>query len=118
VTELAQFSSSWVDGVSVTRVEGEIDLSNVGSFATVLADAAAMSDRMIVDLSAASYIDSSGIAALLGLVGAQEGSVSQVRVVAPEGSHLHRVLQIAQVPRAMPVDATFSQALSKLTQGG
>src|SRR3954469_10711337 len=47
------------------RLAGEFDLSAVGEFRAAI-DAAAVAQPLAVDLSAVSYVDSSGIAALVG----------------------------------------------------
>ncbi|MFB9235763.1 STAS domain-containing protein [Plantactinospora siamensis] len=54
------------DGATVLAVVGEIDMSNVDTFAAALTDAAARAGeaQFVVDLTRAEYIDSAGLAAL------------------------------------------------------
>lgn len=64
-TQLTLNTDRDVDGTPRVVAEGEIDLSNVASFAQALAGASA-GDRspLTIDLSAVSYLDSAGINAL------------------------------------------------------
>jgi anti-sigma B factor antagonist len=54
------------DGVTVVEAQGEIDLATTSQLATALYDAAMISPHVIVDLSAVTYMDSSGFGTLLG----------------------------------------------------
>ncbi|WP_433362911.1 STAS domain-containing protein [Actinoplanes sp. CA-142083] len=51
------------DGTPVLMVTGEIDMSNAGSFALALQEAAG-SGSFVVDLTRVEYIDSAGLAAI------------------------------------------------------
>ncbi len=62
--------STWRDdaGATVLAAAGEIDMSNAASFGAALDEAAAAGPadaRVIVDLTAVSYLDSAGLTALL-----------------------------------------------------
>ncbi len=52
------------DGAAILTVTGEIDMRTVPDFQQVLTQAATSHPRLSVDLTAAAYLDSGGIAAL------------------------------------------------------
>lgn len=54
------------DGVTVVEAQGEIDLATTSQLAAALHEAALTSPQVIVDLSAVTYMDSSGFGTLLG----------------------------------------------------
>jgi anti-sigma B factor antagonist len=56
------FNVSWSTGATVIAVAGEIDMATAPELANVLNDFA--QDSVLVDLSAVTFIDSSGLAAL------------------------------------------------------
>jgi anti-sigma B factor antagonist len=54
------------NGITVIAAEGEIDLATTPQLTAALEEAAMASPYVIVDLSAVTYMDSSGFGALLG----------------------------------------------------
>lgn len=55
---------SHADGLAVTTVRGEIDIATADELSAALDDVAA-EERVVVDLSAVDFMDSSGLAVLL-----------------------------------------------------
>jgi anti-anti-sigma factor len=56
-----------MDGSVVVDVHGEVDLSSAGSLRQVITDAAALRPRrIVVDLEHVTFIDSTGLSALIG----------------------------------------------------
>jgi anti-anti-sigma factor len=53
------------DGEPVVEVAGEVDLSTAGQVEQAIAAVAARGVRVVVDLSAVAFLDSSGVTALL-----------------------------------------------------
>ena len=87
------------DGVPIIRLSGEIDMSNVDALRRTIEPVVARApDRVIFDLSALSFMDSSGIALLLQ-VSAKSESV-RVRRPSPlvqrmiEATGLTDILQV------------------------
>lgn len=83
-----------VHGPSESRVtvEGEVDLSNVAALREAL-DAETTGDRpLVVDLSAVSYIDSSGIAALF-----ERASTARMEIVCPDRAAIRSVVEISRL---------------------
>jgi anti-anti-sigma factor len=79
------------DGAVVLTLSGELDLSTVGALHTALQDVIGRKPSALVfDLADLTFMDSSGIAALLSAV----GSVDSVRVRNPSGI-VRRVIELS-----------------------
>ncbi|MEV6490934.1 STAS domain-containing protein [Actinoplanes sp. NPDC051633] len=65
-TALSFTTDRRADGATVLAATGEIDMSNVASFAAALADARhrAADGAFVIDLTGVEYIDSAGLAAV------------------------------------------------------
>jgi anti-sigma B factor antagonist len=102
-------------GPSVVSLAGELDLSTIPRVEAPLFGE--LSQRaVIVDLSALSFIDSSGMAVLIKAFRAADGDRRMHTVIAP-GSQVERVLRIAGIHRAMPLFADREAALDSLLNG-
>lgn len=88
-------ASGDVDGVRRLRLRGEIDLGTARLIDQALAEVlAAEPDRVVVDLAEVTFIDSSGLNALVrarNLVGEQRGTL----VLAQVPPELRRLLEIS-----------------------
>jgi anti-anti-sigma factor len=97
------------------RVAGEVDLSNAASLeASILALMPNEAVGMVLDLTGLSYLDSAGIRMLLTLVGRFSWRGQQLAIVAPEGSRVRRVLQLAGARGALVVDVPDDEAIEGL----
>ena len=91
----------------VVSLTGELDMVNAPAVAETL-DALADTERpLIVDLTELSFIDSSGIHAILR-PRPQQGSVL---LVCPPGN-IHRVLSVTKIDRVLSVYETLPEALA------
>ena len=103
------------DGVVVAQVSGELDIAGASRTGDTIAEAVPTAARgLVVDFSRLEFIDSSGVAMLFGLARRLSGRRQQLRVVAPEGGPVTRVLEIVEFDRAAPVVGDLEQALSEL----
>lgn len=108
-----QVSSEAHDGYVLVRLEGEVDLSWSQAVRHAVLDALAHGVPVGVDLSAVSYIDSSGIAALVEgfqRARARGGRFVLVAVSDPvravlELARLDRVFLLVATPEAIPAAA-------------
>ena len=92
-----------IGGASIVAVVGELDRATAGKLARALDSAATNRDgRVIVDLTDASFIDSTGIRALI------DGSDVACRfaVVVPPRTHLHRSLVACGAHHVFPLVET------------
>jgi anti-anti-sigma factor len=85
------------------RAGGDIDLTNVGRFETVLDQAAAASSAIIVDLTAVTYCDSATIRALF-LIARRARLTIQVAAAGPINDTLLKVSGLDQVAAVITLD--------------
>src|SRR3954447_11588764 len=79
----------------VVRVAGEVDLSNAGLLSHFLEQEASSGESVTLDLSGISFMDSSGMAALLHGLACMDGS-AQLIVLHPS-RQVRRLLEISGV---------------------
>jgi anti-sigma B factor antagonist/stage II sporulation protein AA (anti-sigma F factor antagonist) len=102
------------DDVIVARLSGEVDLSNARPVGDELA--AAVPNRalgLVLDLSATSYLDSSGVSLVFDLADRLRRRQQKLRLVVTADAPLRRVLRIVDPGAALPtvesVDAAVEQ---------
>jgi anti-sigma B factor antagonist len=96
----------WIEPISeasVVHVEGEVDLSTAPWLADTIASAFEQGRSVIVDLSAVSYLDGSGISVLKH---AAEAHASQL-AVAGSKPQIRRLLEIVHVTDVIPLVASL-----------
>lgn len=104
--------------VVVARVQGELDLSNIGEVrAVVLSSVTNEATGLVVDLSGTTYLDSTGVSLLFDLARRLSRRQQVLRVVVPPGSPVGRVLEFAGVPAVAPVEASVEQAVTSVVEG-
>jgi anti-anti-sigma factor len=114
MTELSQVEFSG-DDVIVARITGEIDLSNASEVGEKLSGAVPNTAfGMVIDLTATSYLDSSGVHLLFELGERLQRRQQQLRVVVPEGGPIRRVLRIVELDEAVPVMASVEDAVAQI----
>jgi anti-sigma B factor antagonist len=109
---LARMSLVAVEGVTVARIEGDIDISNAQELGDALI--AAMSNEslgMVLDLTPLDYLDSSGVHLILGLNGRLRARRQKLRAVAPADAPLRAVLEITAADKTVPVDEQVEDAV-------
>jgi anti-sigma B factor antagonist len=98
----------------VLFVEGELDLAGVEAVEGALGDAAAQGAAVIVDLSACSFIDSSGIATLLRAAGRGNGRARLSLALSGARGQVQRTLELTEVARIVPLFPTPEDAARAL----
>lgn len=117
--ELAQIEIDQSRDVVVARVQGEIDISNVGAAKRELTEGVPNTALgLVVDLSNTTHLDSSGIYLLFQLAKALEGRHQRICVVAPPSAPSSRVLLITGFDQIMSVTSTVSEAMAQVSGGG
>ena len=105
--ETFSLSRNTHDACEVVALAGELDMVHAPTVAETL-DALSDSERpMIVDLTELTFIDSSGIHAILR-PRPQHGTVL---LVCPPGN-IHRVLSVTKIDRVLAVYETLTEALA------
>ena len=99
------------DEVVSSALTGELDISVRRSPpAQRIADAVPSSARgVVVDMTALEFIDSSGVSMLFGLARQVGSHRQELRVVAPPGRPVARVLEIVEFERAAPFTRTWTR---------
>jgi anti-sigma B factor antagonist len=99
--------------VVVASVSGELDVSGAPGLGEGLAEAVPTSvDGLVVDFTDLEFIDSSGIAMLFGLVRHLASRRQELRVVAPPGQPVARVLELVDFERAAPIHDDLDGAVA------
>ena len=98
-----------LQGIRLVRVRGEVDLSWSQRLRKTILDALASTRPVAVDLSAVTYIDSSGIAALVEGFQNARGKGQRFSLVAVS-KPVHAVLELARLDRVFPIFATLEDA--------
>jgi anti-sigma B factor antagonist len=102
------------DGAVVT-VEGEVDAANVDDVRRAIVRGAAGADLVVVDLTEATYMDSSMIGLLLTVAKELREQRGDLRVVAPETGRCRRVLVLSGVEDLFSLHETVGGALAGAT---
>jgi anti-anti-sigma factor len=103
------------DEVVVARLTGDLDISAAERTGKRIAEAVPSSARgLVVDMSELEFMDSSGVSMLFSLARQVGSHRQQLRVVAPPGRPVSRVLQIVEFDRAAPVDADVESAVAEI----
>ena len=101
-----------VRGAAVIELVGEHDVSTVASLTDALGKIGPEEAR-IVDLSAATFIDSSILTALVGAASRDGGAAATV-MVAPPGSAAARLFELTQAGAAMSIYESADVALARV----
>ena len=103
------------DDVVVARLTGELDISVAERTGRKIADAVPSSAvGVVVDMGELGFMDSSGVSMLFSLARQVGSHRQQLRVVAPSGRPVSRVLEIVEFSRAAPVDADVESAVAEI----
>jgi anti-sigma B factor antagonist len=101
-----------VEGVPVLAVAGELDIGTAPRLVTQIDRAC--TKRLLVDLSALEFCDSTGLRALFGA--AQEARVrrARLRIVAPANAGAARVFELAGASEFLPLVESPTEGLAQL----
>ncbi len=87
--------------IAVVRGEGRLNMVSAGSLReTVTAAIAAGRRRIVVDLGATSFMDSSGLGALIGCLKSARQAEGDLRIAAPN-EQVSMVLRLSNVDRIL-----------------
>lgn len=104
----------------IVRLTGELDLETVDAFRMEVRKELEASERLrhvILDLRGVTFIDSSGVGAILGRYRDIHGSRRGKLVAFGPRPQVRRVLEIAGLMRVMAVADTQQQALAIVKEG-
>ncbi|HEV7845170.1 MAG TPA: STAS domain-containing protein [Thermoleophilaceae bacterium] len=114
MSELARLELSG-DDVVVARLSGEIDMSNANEVGDELSSAVPNTALgLVLDLTALTYLDSSGVHLVFDLAERLRTRQQQLRVVVPAGAPIRRVLRIVELDDSVPVLASVDEAVEQI----
>jgi anti-sigma B factor antagonist len=97
------------DETQLVQIYGDVDLKTARSFRAALDEAAQDGKgRLIVDMSEVPFMDSSGLAALIG---AQKAFKDQTRLVVVCPDNLRRIFEVTRLDSIVSVVSTLPEAL-------
>jgi anti-sigma B factor antagonist len=100
-----------VNGNLVVTLTGEIDLDRAPAVRRQLLDCVKRQQDVLVDLSAVTYIDSSGIASLVEALQWAKRRGSDLRLVAVSAQAI-RVFELARLDKVFSIHPTIDAALA------
>jgi anti-anti-sigma factor len=98
--------------IAVVRATGELDAYAAPELAATLGDVLG-EPRILADLGAVSFLDSTALGVLVRAVRSFDASGSRVQIVLPTGT-ARRIFEITTLDRALPVATTRHDALTAL----
>ena len=97
-------------GVGVVALSGDVDLESSPRVRTALLDCVGMKPAVLVDMSAVSYIDSSGVASLVeAFQSARKSNTGFGLVEVSEGAM--RVLELARLDKVFTIYPSLAEGL-------
>jgi anti-anti-sigma factor len=113
MSTLLEIHEDWHDDVPVLRLEGEIDVSNVGEIRARMRDVVTNQQfALVVDLTPTSYLDSAGINLLFAVGEEMRGRQQQLHVVLSDTSPLTRMVSLTGLDKSLPTHGTLERALA------
>jgi anti-anti-sigma factor len=99
--------------VVVAVMSGEIDLANADTGEErIVAGVPSEADRLILDLSDVTYLDSAGIRLILGVNERLHLRRQQLRLVVPDTAPIQRLIEITRLGVQVPIFGSLSDAES------
>ena len=105
---------SETDGIIAVCVEGEFDLANAAVLREHVESALQTGDDLIVDLSKATFIDSSVISVLFHGARAMDGRGQNMVIQVATAPIVERVLELVEMERVLPRAHTRTEAIEIL----
>ncbi len=97
-------------GVSIVVLKGDVDLESSPTAREILLKSVAGTDRVLVDLSSVTYIDSSGVASLVEALQAAKRNGGGFALVAASDP-TRRVLELARLDRVFTMYASVEEGM-------
>jgi anti-sigma B factor antagonist len=97
-------------GVSIVVLKGDVDLESSPTAREILLKSVDGTDRVLVDLSSVTYIDSSGVASLVEALQAAKRNGGRFALVAASDP-TRRVLELARLDKVFTMYASVEEGL-------
>jgi len=114
---LANLEVASQDGILVVSVAGEIDLSNADAVRDEVLDSIGTAhDRVALDLTATTYLDSTGVRLLFDLATRMQARRRRLALVVTDRAIVRRVIVLTKLDEAVPVHPSLDEALADLSR--
>jgi anti-anti-sigma factor len=115
VSELVHVRIEERGDVVIAHLSGELDIASSRGTGDTIGGALSQDTRaLVVDCSELTFLDSSGVNMLFSLARRLGSRRQELRVVAPSGAAVARVLELVEFHRAAPLHAELDDALAGL----
>ncbi len=104
-------------GYVIVAVTGEVDISTVAELRECLYELAEGSQPLIVDLNRISFIDSTGLGALVGAARRATAHGGSLHAVCAQ-EQTRKLLWLTGVDRRIPLEGSLHEALASLAASG
>jgi anti-anti-sigma factor len=112
----ARLTFSRERGVTVARLQGDVDLAGIADLERALAAAARDGDRgLVLDLDAIAYLDSAGLHLLHDAARALRARGQALRLAVAPGSAVLQLLELVDIEQTVAVDPSVEAAIDALT---
>ena len=98
-------------GVAIVALSGDVDLESSPKVRGALLDCVGMKRGVLVDMSAVSYIDSSGVASLVEAYQSARRDSTRFALVAVSDAAM-RVLELARLDQVFAIHESVSDAIA------
>lgn len=106
------------EGWAVVRASGDIDLTTAPRLReAVVGIVVAGQPRVVLELQAVDFIDSTGLGVLVGLLKRTRGQGGDLRLVSTR-SNLRKLLELTNLDRALPLATSVEEAVDASDRGG
>jgi anti-anti-sigma factor len=113
---LANIDVASRDGILIVAVAGEIDLSNADDIRDEVVDAIGTEhDRVALDLTRTTYLDSTGVRLLFDLATRMQDRRRRLALVVADRAIVRRVILLTKLDGAVPVHGSLDEALADLS---
>jgi anti-anti-sigma factor len=114
---LANLDVASRDGILIVSVAGEIDLSNADEIRDRVVDAIGTGhDRVALDLTGTTYLDSTGVRLLFDLAARMQARRRRLALVVTDRAIVRRVIVLTKLDEAVPVHASLDDAVTELSR--
>jgi anti-anti-sigma factor len=102
------------EGRAIVRLDGQLDLLSTTAVKQHLLQTINNGDVwLVVDMSRVSFVDSSGLAALISGLKAARMAGGGMHIASP-GEEVQNILEFTRIDRVMPISPTLEESLEKL----
>lgn len=113
MTSLAEVQVQQTGSIVVTKLIGEVDLSNVEPVRSALLDPVGHeTESVIIDLGDTRYLDSTGIRMLFDVAVRLHARRQRLRLVVSDETIVRRVLVLTKLDQSVPFDPSVDEALA------